>query len=544
MQVLRKIEWLFALLGTGMVISLHWVFATHAGGLWRDEVNTVSVANLPSLRELWNHIEFDSFPVVWLLVIRFWSTITSNSDWSFRLLGMAVATASIAALWINARAFKASFPFFALALLGVSPSIIRWGDSMRAYGFGILLILLTFGLVWKVVEKPGARSTGIATVVAVLAVQTLYYNAFLLFALCMGGVAVSIRRRDWRCAVSVLAIGAVAGFSLLPYFAVFQRTQSWGPMFQYPDLWQSGAGVKWFWMKVREALDPCGWFVSWIWVSLFVGALGFGIYCVIAQRKLRERQSQLELVLFSTTAIVVGLVGYFLFLKKLAYPTQPWYYIALMAFLATALEATFSILAGTPVGRMARLAVFACILGTSSVPAFAIVQTRMTNLDIIANQLMQTAEPDDMIIVCPWYFGITFNRYYHGKTPWETIPPIEDHRFARVDLFIKQMVNPDQTQPVQPVLQKVAEALSGGHRIWLVGAFQLPDEGKAPPVLPPAPESTWGWHDVPYSIAWTMQTSAYIQAHTSRAEQIPAPANETGLFFETVPLIAVHGWIE
>ncbi|HEY2122629.1 MAG TPA: hypothetical protein VGH07_03465, partial [Chthoniobacterales bacterium] len=77
MPTLRKIEWLFALLGTGLVICLHWIFATHAGGLWRDEVNTVSVANLPSLSELWNHIEFDSFPIVWPLIIRFWSNITS-----------------------------------------------------------------------------------------------------------------------------------------------------------------------------------------------------------------------------------------------------------------------------------------------------------------------------------------------------------------------------------------------------------------------------------------------------------------------------------
>lgn len=415
---------------------------------------------------------------------------------------------------------------------------------MRAYGLGIMLILLTFGLVWKMVEKLEAGSMAIAAVVAVLAVQTLYYNAFLLFALCMGGVAVAIRRRDWRCVVAVLSVGAMAGLSLIPYLEVFRRSQSWGPMFQYPDLWQGGSGVRLFWMKLREALDPCGWYVSWIWVALLLGALGLGFYCVIAREKFKERQPRLELVLFSTTAAVIGLLGYFLFLKRLAYPTQAWYYIALLAFLATALEAIFSILADMPVGRIVRLAIFAFGLGISFWPAFGIVQTRVTNLDIIADKLQKTADPDDLIIVFPWYCGMTFNRYYRGKTPWETIPPIDDHRFARVDLFMKHMANPDQSQPVQPVLQKIATALSGGHRVWLVGGVRFPERGTSPPVLPPAPQSAWGWHDEPYSLEWSMQAGAYLQIHATSAEVIPVPVNQTGLSFEILPFIVLSGWVE
>src|SRR5262249_44801679 len=44
-----------------------------AGPLWRDEVNSINIAEMPSLKEFWNNMPFESFPALWLLVLRVWS---------------------------------------------------------------------------------------------------------------------------------------------------------------------------------------------------------------------------------------------------------------------------------------------------------------------------------------------------------------------------------------------------------------------------------------------------------------------------------------
>jgi hypothetical protein len=38
--------------------------AMHAGPLWRDETNTFNLAHMPSLRDIWHNLQFDSFPLL------------------------------------------------------------------------------------------------------------------------------------------------------------------------------------------------------------------------------------------------------------------------------------------------------------------------------------------------------------------------------------------------------------------------------------------------------------------------------------------------
>jgi len=43
----------------------------------------------------------------------------------------------------------------------MSPTVFRFGDSLRAYGLAALLLLLLLGAVWKVVEDPKPRRVAI-----------------------------------------------------------------------------------------------------------------------------------------------------------------------------------------------------------------------------------------------------------------------------------------------------------------------------------------------------------------------------------------------
>ncbi len=44
--------------------------AMHAGPLWRDETNTFNLAYMPSLRDVWHSLQFESFPLLWPLLVR------------------------------------------------------------------------------------------------------------------------------------------------------------------------------------------------------------------------------------------------------------------------------------------------------------------------------------------------------------------------------------------------------------------------------------------------------------------------------------------
>src|SRR3712207_8162591 len=50
---------------------------------------------------------------------------------------------------------------------------------------------------WRFAERGGSARFFAALVTAVLSVQCLYYNSFLLFAICVGASAVCLLRRDY-----------------------------------------------------------------------------------------------------------------------------------------------------------------------------------------------------------------------------------------------------------------------------------------------------------------------------------------------------------
>src|SRR5689334_1640422 len=83
----RWLEPVATLVATGFGATLLILMAFNAGPLWRDEVNSINVAQMPSLKELWSNLKFESFPALWLLVLRGWSSLgLAENDLSIRLL--------------------------------------------------------------------------------------------------------------------------------------------------------------------------------------------------------------------------------------------------------------------------------------------------------------------------------------------------------------------------------------------------------------------------------------------------------------------------
>ena len=308
-----------ALICTLLASGLHVVFGMQVGALWRDEVNSLELATVRTVSEMWTNLDYDSFPALFFLVLRSFAGVPASvSDAQLRVFGVLIGLLVLGALWLNARVFRIGVPLVSIALVGFNPMVIRYGDSIRAYGLGTLLILLALAAIWKVVESPTPRRVVLATLAALLSVQCLYHNAILLFAICLGGAAVGLRRRQLKCVILVLTIGAVAGISLLPYLPIIRRVGEWNFQFKAP------ISFPFLWIKLSETLaSPIGAAV-WAWILLLAFAIGAGLWA-LCRRSDGQAPESGDRLLFLWVTLLVGTVGYAGFLRVLSYVTQPWY---------------------------------------------------------------------------------------------------------------------------------------------------------------------------------------------------------------------------
>jgi len=438
-------------------------------------------------------------------------------------------------------------------------------------------MLMTIGLVWRVLEKPSAGRVAAAALCAVASVQCLFQNSALLLAICVGAASVALAGGSRRTAGLVLGVGLMAAMSLLPYWGALQRARDWDVIIRDDT---SSEGILSKLQQTLSASDEGSWRV---WTMLAVYGLAIALW---AQFRCKPSSGsngstfniqntffarQRSILLFTGVTLVIAVPAYFVFLNHLGYPPRAWYYIALMGLVALLLE----ILAGSfgspllsrernstdEAGergdgaivrperqaisawmRSARVALALLIAGNSLLPTWRQARVRQTNVDLLAAKLNQLAAKDDLVVVAPWFKGISFCRYYHGAAPWMTVPPLEFQKFHRYDLIKDLMTLPDQGQAVRPLLLRIQTTLKSGHKVWTVGVIGLVPPGGDTSVPPPAPSAGWGWQNAKYANRWTGMTVAYLQACARHNEKIPIGFEGQVSEFENLPLRVFDGW--
>jgi len=537
-STLTRAEAVVAGLLTLVAIWLRLVAALSAGALWRDEANTIGLVTVPTLTDVWKNLQYDSFPMVWLVIVRGFSGLVGpTNDGAFRALGAVIGLGVVGALWFYARTLRQPSPLLSLALFGISPSLIVWGDSVRGYGFGIVSILLTGALLWRLVERPGLGRFLPAAVSAIVSVHTLFYNSVLLLAFCAGAVAVCAKNRSWKHAMSVVVIGALAAISLLPYLGAVRGASSWNILVRMPNY-----DLRWFFLKLNQTVSPAGFWSILVWLELFVLAIFAGTKVLRSHGDPGPTENERDVAVFSLVALVVGILGVFLFLRVLSYPTAPWYYLALLALSAVCMDALFGVWIRGNTLRLCRLSVVVLLAAVTFLPALREVRTRMTNVDLVASRIGAIAQPGDVVFVNEWYYGVSFDRYYHGRAPWMTVPEIGSHAFHRYDLIKEQMVMPDQTMPTRPVIERMTAVLRGGHRVFMVGSLVIPARGRLPAVLPPAPLPGNQWPERRYYAQWSSMVGYFLQQHAARTTEIAVRTPGTISVYENLPLVVAEGW--
>jgi hypothetical protein len=502
-------------------------------GLWRDEVCSVNTQVAPTFSDVWALAEFDSFPVLWMLLLRGWMALVGSGDEALRVFGLLGAFFMIGSVWTAARGLGIRAPALTIALIAVNPELLRWAASVRAWGVGAGLAVLALPVMLKVVESPTRRRVVVATVVSILSVQCLYQNAILLGATIAGCCVVALRRSVPKRAAIVIGIGAIAAASLLPYLDVIRRRRDWNAVGS--AVIDAGDLVQ----KAWEIAAAPGLLAGLVWAALATTAVLAGL--ALAFRLTTPQPARTDVAVFGGVVVAVAAVGMLALYLQLGYPTQAWYYLGLLVLAGVSAEGG---IASTMDGRISSpgLALAALlVLGTAATAdpsGWATSREPYTNLDSVSDHLEQAAVAGDLIIANPWFLGITLSRYYHGAATVETIPGIPDRTIARYDLLKAQMIRPNA---MAPILERIVQTLQSGHRVWLVGNYELPPPGiaQADLQLPPPPLPERGWSSAPYEALWSFQTGLFLNSHARAVRQVSVLP---GGRHESAGLLEFSGW--
>jgi hypothetical protein len=519
------------------VIAIHIRYFLNAGGLWRDEVTSVNLANTNPLSLALANLHNDSFPGLWLLVVRFYQRIFNNSDRSMRTFGLLVGLSLVAVLWRNARRFGGRTPTVSLALLGFTSAVTCYGDSIRAYGLGMLLGLLVAGLIWNFARKQTLISFVAALIPALLCVHTLYFNCVLVLAACCGVIALTIPARNWKCSAWVLILGLICATSMLIYLPTIAHTREL-TIFQRSD---TLARLIFAALTTLEFL-PDGNVnpgFSSFWWCLIVATI---IYLVPVRQFFRGfkelPRERREVIVFSSVFLVVGTFAYLAFLKILSYPPQPWYYLAAIAIVASSMDG-FMGAAKSPTIRIVLTLGVLIFAGNAAEPVWINVAVRRTNVDLIAAQLEQSAAKDDLIVFAPWNRGITFLRYYHGPAQVVGIPPVSSLAFQQYSLVMKFVAEQSQ---MQPLIERANEILHAGHRVWVVGDDDFPSYPPEPIRFQSSAGPLSGWVLGYYQFTWRDEVF-YALRHNSQSVRVVSVSSDRPVnSYETAFLSEVEGW--
>ena len=534
-----------ALAGTAFSAILLVLTAIHAGPLWRDEANTLNLAQMPSLNKLWDNMSCESFPPLWPLLLRgCWFLGLADNDASIRILGLLVGFLFLASLWLCSRWIGCRTPIMSVALLGSLPAFIFIIGANRAYGLASCLLVLSFGTIWRMVEFPSRRRIFGAGLACFLFAHCVYYDVVFLCAMLSGAAIVVIRRRQWKTLAALAGIGIVLAGSMTVYLPIIHRGSAYVPMMQVPffklsTLWDKLGDA----LTARSsALTEYGGPEIWLWIFLLAGGSIVAIVMQLAEARQSLKQDtdavkvrvRADLALFCAVSMIVGVLGYFVFLYRLHYWTQAWYYVEMFCLCAISLDGLLG--ANWPKLRpwgLLRVGFMVVMMTWCARPAWEEAHTRRSNVDLIAAVLNKSTSERDLIVVQSAWEGITFDRYYHGRARWVTVPPVDSHKVHRNDLIIQDI---DQPDPMAPVLRDIANTLNSSNSVWLVG--NIPSTR---PVNPPTPGPPIKWYGS-YIDYWGGQVAAMLQNHALNEQILEIPAGQPVSHLENLPLSRFSGY--
>src|SRR4051812_2109114 len=327
-------EWIVAAGITACAIILHFLRIRYAGPLWRDEIAALNLARMDSWSEIMKYFPHEAFPLLFPAILRLYTYLLGTGTTALRLFGFLIGIITLAVIWINAVLTRRQAPLIALTFFGVSPLFFIWADTIRAYGMGAAMVMITFGVFARFIAKRELTTFLLALLGSLLSVHCLLFNAVLLFAIDLSATVVLILQTRIRAALATFGIGLIAALSITPYLGPYHRAREWDVVFR------TSVSFAWLWDRFCSALTNLSPAMGWMWLILFAGAI-VGIIWLFRRGSLPAEER--SIAIFAVSTCVLSLICSAVFYRTLGYPTQDWYYLALIALLISTLDLTIAI---------------------------------------------------------------------------------------------------------------------------------------------------------------------------------------------------------
>ncbi|HEV3393004.1 MAG TPA: hypothetical protein VG103_05785 [Chthoniobacterales bacterium] len=496
-----------------LLIVLHVRVLVHAGPLWRDEVSSFYVATAPNLQAFRDSLVLDPFPILFVTVLRVWIALGfGSSDFGLRLLAFLIGTSLIGAIWLCCRMIDKErwAPLWPLALFGLTPVTLIEGDSLRAYGLGLIGIVMSFGLVWRLAFRPWRLGTAVAAAIcALLAVQSLYLNSLILFAICLAGIIASFRRKQFVPLAGIFFVGLIAALSLLPYAGIMRDAHEQLALQREFQTVSNGMS------SLISAGALRGTAAKLVCILLF--SIGLSVVSLPSLRRpLFDRiKGTSDSLVFAMIVVMAGAITTFGFLWSSGVHS-PRYRLPFTAAATLSMQVVYVTLRKN-IGLTVANLVGSGLTAAAFIPSsYHLSELRRTNCDLAAAVVANSAAQDDLVIVTRFTHAPTFQRYYRGTAPWTSVPAVADHLQHRAYLARSVKLNPDT---IRDILLSIESELKAGHKVFLVGRFPLSEIGR-PVSITSTPESGSSWRLGIYLNMWRSQIVNLLGQHAVQVLKI------------------------
>lgn len=518
-------ERVLALLLVLAITILIVVRAVYAGALWRDQCGTTQLALMP-LGELLRNFDHQTLPPLLPLVYRIYLKAFGTSNSIIQTFRLLTAVGILAVALVSMRVNAKQPPLLLLSLLGLDSVFLYWGGYVITTISIAAVVPLAAALL---LQSNHTRSVALA-VAALISVQLLINNLLLVAVIAVCAIAACLASRSYKLSLVFIGVLILCVLSDAVYLYIYAAAD-WRILLKRP------VTFAWLWPQIRPVFGQPAALMLSAWYFVFGATLIAAGWRFVASRRSGDTQRR-RLAMF---AVLLGLLTpttYCIsFVLSGIESAEARHFLPMLGVVVANFDIIIAHLANYSWIRIARILLAMTVLCVTPLVAWQEVTERQTNIDIVAKTLEQNVASDDLIIVNPWPFGISFNWYYHGAARWLTVPNISDHRIHRYDLVKEKMVS---SAPLEDIKGEIGKTLRGGHRVWVVGAL-FPLETSGWPLFPmPAPDPQFGWQHMVYREAWARQLRDFIAARARQAKRVIQPMEKVNPL-EDVSLWVVEG---
>jgi len=355
------------------------------------------------------------------------------------------------------------------------------------------MILLIWAIVatWRYTTAPTGPRWWMMTASFLAAVQILFYNAIGVFALGVASAAIGVRHRSWKAALAPLVAGVISAASLIVYRDMFQQMTAWNFLVKtdmsMPLLFSSlNSALHHFGIGIARAGSP---FIPLLPTYAPLAIFITTVLCALAAcwgdargramppsagRDITKTllstptASTQDRAWFCGIGLSIYIPLYLLVLWKLSYVPHPRYFLGLIAFTGILVDmALDSRLAITPRRVLLRAAGVGILSLMAATAMVRVAICRQTNVDLASRFLETNTKPSDLILISPWYLGVSFDYHFRGTARWMTMPLMGDMSIHRYDEYIAIARDPKRNDEITAA---IAKTYSEGGTVWYVGS--------------------------------------------------------------------------